>query len=248
MPRRPQRPWFTLVSGPPSPVVLWSFCHQIPRSLLCFWCVVGANEGLSLCRNQRDNCFSLGSLIVEQYSIVYLYRHTHTHTHTHTYIFHYFFIYSSFDRHLCCFRFHVLATVNNDAMNIGMHIPFPISCSKKKSRRNPLNGENKDFKWQKYFVGLPWVRGPDLVPFEIGSSMQRGWRVSGEKHPHLTGPQLLKAQGRPPVGILVHENGLNISPSRCRREIHVFQDWSSGSCLFPKPLSQFPRPEKCKVF
>ena len=79
--------------------------------------------------------------------------------------------------------FHFLVIENNDAMNIRMHIPFPISCSRKKSRRNPLNGENKDIKWQKYLVGLPWVRGPDLVPFEIGSSLQGEWRGSGEKHP-----------------------------------------------------------------
>ena len=80
---RPQTPWFTLVSGPLSPVVLWSCCHEIPWSLLCFWYVVGADDGPSLCRNQRDSCFS-GSLIVEQYSIIYL--HTHTHT-THIYIY-----------------------------------------------------------------------------------------------------------------------------------------------------------------
>ena len=88
----------------------------------------------------------------------------------------------------------------------------------------------------------------DLVPFEIGSSLQGVWSGSGGKHPNLTGPQLLRALGRPPVGILVHDDGLNIPPSRCRRKRYVLQDWSSGSCLFPKPLSQFPRPAKCKVF
>jgi len=40
-------------------------------------------------------------------------------------MFHNFFIHSSFDGLLWCF--YVLATVNNDAMNNGMHIPFPIS-------------------------------------------------------------------------------------------------------------------------
>ena len=69
----------------------------------------------------QDSCCSLGSLIVEQYSILY------THTHTHTHICHNFFIHSFFDRHLCCFRFHVLATVNNGAMNIGMHMLLLLS-------------------------------------------------------------------------------------------------------------------------
>ena len=40
-------------------------------------------------------------------------------------MFHNFFIHSSFDGLLWCF--YVLATVNNDAMNNGMRIPFPIS-------------------------------------------------------------------------------------------------------------------------
>ena len=38
---------------------------------------------------------------------------------------HIFFTYSSVDGHLGCF--HVLAIVNNAAMNIGVHVSFPIS-------------------------------------------------------------------------------------------------------------------------
>ena len=41
------------------------------------------------------------------------------------YLCHIFFTYSSVDGHLGCF--HVLATVNNAAMTIGMHVSFPIS-------------------------------------------------------------------------------------------------------------------------
>ena len=46
----------------------------------------------------------------DQHSIVYIYTY------------HIFFIYSSVDRHLGCF--HILATVNYAAINIGVHVYF----------------------------------------------------------------------------------------------------------------------------
>ena len=63
-----------------------------------------------------------------------------------------------------------------------------------------------------------------LSHLKLGAPCKENEGVQGKSIPNLTSPQLLRAQGRPPVGILVHENGLDIPPSRCRREIHVLQD------------------------
>ena len=62
--------------------------------------------------------------MTEEYSIVYIY--------------HIFFIHSSIDRHLDCF--HVLATVNSAAMNIGVHVSFWIMVFSRYMPRSGIAG------------------------------------------------------------------------------------------------------------
>ena len=56
------------------------------------------------------------------YSIIYMYVYTHTHTHTHT---RHIFIHSSVDGNLGCV--HILAIINNAAVDIGVRVSFWIS-------------------------------------------------------------------------------------------------------------------------
>ena len=62
--------------------------------------------------------------MAEQYSIVYTY--------------HSFFIHSFVDGHLGCF--HVPATVNNAAMNIGIHVSFSVLASLEYMPRSGIAG------------------------------------------------------------------------------------------------------------
>ena len=58
------------------------------------------------------------------YIYVYIYIYIYIHTHTYIYIYH-VFIHSSVEVRLGCF--HILAIINNAALNIGVHVSFQIS-------------------------------------------------------------------------------------------------------------------------
>ena len=58
-------------------------------------------------------------------------------------MYHSFFIYSSVDGHLGCFR--VLAIVNSAAVNIGIHVSFSILVSSGHMPRNGIAGSYGSF-------------------------------------------------------------------------------------------------------
>jgi len=88
------------------------------------WAWTEEAGGLQSMGSQRVR-HNLASKQQEQYSIysiIYMYVYTHTHTRTHT---RHIFIHSSVDGNLG--RVHILAIINNAAVDIGVHVSFWIN-------------------------------------------------------------------------------------------------------------------------
>ena len=98
--------------------------------------------------------------MAEQHSIVYIY--------------HTFFIHSSVDGQLGCF--HILAIVNSVAMNIGMHVSFPIRVF---CRYMPRHGIARSYDNSiQFFKEPPYCFAQWMHQFTFPPTVQEGFLFS----------------------------------------------------------------------
>ena len=142
-------------------------CVNVWYLFFSFWltplCVIGCRF-IHLIRTD-SNVFLF---MAEQYSIVYTY--------------HSFFIHSFVDGHLGCF--HVPATVNNAAMNIGIHVSFSVLASLEYMPRSGIAGSygvtekamaphSSTLAWR-----IPWMEEPGRLQSMGSRRVGHNWATS----------------------------------------------------------------------